>query len=116
MEKQDESSPPVAVITGASRGIGAAVAAELARRGYRLALLARNQAPLEETARGLGSAPEVRVFSCDLEDSSQVDSTFKDILDWAGQVDVLVNNAGVGLFSPMEEISDSTVPGRSFPV
>ncbi len=107
MSKQAVSPPPVAVITGASRGIGAAVAAELARRGYRLALLARGQKRLEETAQSLAEAPETRVFPCDLEDSRQVERTFKDILNWAGQVDVLVNNAGVGVFAPLVEISDS---------
>lgn len=107
MSKQAVSPPPVAVITGASRGIGAAVASELARRGYRLALLARGQKRLEETAQKLEGAPEIRVFPCDLQDSSQVERTFKDILDWAGQVDVLVNNAGIGLFAPLVEISDS---------
>lgn len=107
MSKQAVSPPPVAVITGASRGIGAAVASELARRGYRLALLARGQKRLEETAQKLEGAPEIRVFPCDLQDSSQVERTFKDIFDWAGQVDVLVNNAGVGVFAPLVEISDS---------
>ncbi len=107
MSKQAVSPPLVAVITGASRGIGAAVASELARRGYRLALLARGQKRLEETAQSLEGAPEIRVFPCDLQDSSQVERTFKDIFDWAGQVDVLVNNAGVGVFAPLVEISDS---------
>lgn len=107
MSKQTVSPPLVAIITGASRGIGAAVASELARRGYRLALLARNQKRLEETAQNLEGAPEVRGFPCDLVDSRQVERTFKDILDWAGQVDVLVNNAGIGVFAPLVEISDS---------
>lgn len=107
MSKQAVSPPLMAVITGASRGIGATVASELARRGYRLALLARSQKRLEETAQNLEGAPEVRVFPCDLQDSSQVERTFKDIFDWAGQVDVLVNNAGVGVFAPLVEISDS---------
>ncbi len=107
MSKQAAFPPPVAVITGASRGIGAAVASELARRGYRLALLARDRKRLEGTARSLTEAPEVRVFPCALEDSGQVERTFKNIFDWAGQVDVLVNNAGVGVFAPLEEITDS---------
>jgi len=98
---------PVAIITGASRGIGLAIAAELARRGYRLALLARDQKALEGAARRLGaSAPEVKTFPCDVRDAAQVNAASEKILAWAGRVDVLVNNAGIGGFGAIHELTD----------
>ncbi|MGH9789399.1 MAG: SDR family oxidoreductase [Candidatus Acidiferrales bacterium] len=98
---------PVAIVTGASRGIGFAIAAELARRGYRLALLARDQKTLEDAARRLGpSAPEVKTFACDVRVPAQVESAFEQVLAWAGRADVLVNNAGIGGFGAIHELSD----------
>ena len=102
----NDKSAPVAIITGAGRGIGAAIAAELGRRKYSLALVGRNADRLRKTAGSLEpSAPEVRVFACDIQDAGQVQSTFQEILVWAGRVDVLVNNAGLGIFKPAHELS-----------
>ena len=101
------SETRVAIITGASRGIGYAIAQELARRGYRLALVARNQAALEEATRRLaGTGAESRAFVCDVREAAGVNAAFRDILAWAGRVDVLVNNAGIGGFGAVQELSE----------
>ena len=108
MSNKSASSEPVAVITGASRGIGAAIARELARRGHRLALLSRDREKLREVVQEVaGESPAVETFSCDLQDPQQVEKTFEAILPWAGQIDVLVNNAGLGIFAPLHELSDT---------
>jgi NAD(P)-dependent dehydrogenase (short-subunit alcohol dehydrogenase family) len=100
------AEPPIAIITGASRGIGLAVARELARRGHRLALVARQARPLEEAAHSLASqAPEARAFACDVGDPAAVERVFPEILAWGGRVDVLVNNAGLGVFAPVQKLS-----------
>lgn len=96
---------PFAIVTGASRGIGYAIAAELARRGHRLALVARGEKPLQEAAERLAAPPAVRVFACDVTDPRQVEAVFPQILAWGGRFDVLVNNAGLGVFAPVHQIS-----------
>lgn len=117
MSAASPSEAPVAVVTGASRGIGFAIAAELARRGHRLALLARRREPLEQAAEKLApSAPfedpersrgAVRAFTADVGDARHVQEAFKQILAWAGRVDVLVNNAGLGIFGPLHTLSEA---------
>jgi len=97
---------PLAIVTGASRGIGYAIAGELARRGLRLALVARDAKRLEEAARHLAPA-SVDVFPCDVQDAARVRATFAKILERPGRLEVLVNNAGVGVFAPVERIADA---------
>ncbi len=97
---------PLAIVTGASRGIGYAIARELARRGLRLALVARDAKRLEDAVRRLASA-SVDVFPCDVQDAAQVRATFEKILERPGRLEVLVNNAGLGVFAPVEQIADA---------
>lgn len=98
--------PPIAIVTGASRGIGLAVGRELARRGHLLALVGRRQPGLEDAARELAAqAPSVRTFACDVGDAAAVEQVFPQILAWAGGVDVLVNNAGLGIFASVQKLS-----------
>lgn len=87
----------VIVITGASQGIGAAIAREFAREvpGARLALLARNERNLQRTAAAcakLGARP--LVVACDVTDESAVASAAQTVARACGAADVLVNNAG----------------------
>ncbi len=97
---------PLAIITGGSRGIGLAIARELARRGHRLALVARRREPLERAAAELGPiAPAVRAIPCDVRDPASVEAAFGQILQWGERVDVLVNNAGLGQFAPVHQIT-----------
>lgn len=88
---------PVVLITGASQGIGAAIARVFAReiRGVRLALVARNEKNLARVANAcakLGAATEV--FACDVADESSVAAMAKAVAKRFGGVDVLINNAG----------------------
>ncbi|MCO4100082.1 MAG: SDR family oxidoreductase [Gemmatimonas sp.] len=97
-------SGQTALVTGASRGIGRAVASALALAGARVYLVARSRGPLEELAAELGTL--VSAYPCDLTDAEQVQGTLAAVLhDAGGALDVLVNNAGV---FPLAPITDTT--------
>jgi NADP-dependent 3-hydroxy acid dehydrogenase YdfG len=95
-EMQNNAS--VAVITGASSGIGAATARALAAHGYRLALLARRVDRLEQLAAELGSAAVA--IAADVTDRHALVAAADRIRQELGGADVLVNNAGVMLLGP----------------
>ena len=86
---------PLALITGASRGIGAAVALAFAARGWRVALVARDVAALAtvaEDCRRAGGDPSA--FRCDVTDDAAVADLADAVRGWGGTPDVVVNNAG----------------------
>jgi short-subunit dehydrogenase len=93
----NESTPGYVLITGASSGIGAALAREYARRGRALILTARRQENLDLLAREL--APQVRceVITADLADPDACRALQQETVERGLPVDVLVNNAGYGL-------------------
>jgi 3-oxoacyl-[acyl-carrier protein] reductase len=93
----------VAVVTGASRGLGAAFARMLAEEGYALALGARDREEIERLAADL-PVPAL-AHPLDVGDGGSV-AAFRDaVLGRFGRVDVLVNNAGIGIFKRLEELS-----------
>jgi 3-oxoacyl-[acyl-carrier protein] reductase len=100
----------VAVVTGASQGIGRACALKLAKSGAAVALVARNREKLEQVAReiqnishpnsdsdhgGTGVPARAYVISADIENEDQIKSAFKSIIAEFGKIDILVNNAGI---------------------
>jgi len=88
----------VAVITGASRGLGRAMALEIGGAGAKLALVARDRAKLEETAAECAKVgAESAIFVADVTDEAQVATLEKDVVARFGKVDILVNNAGVNV-------------------
>ena len=85
-----------ALVTGAGRGIGRAIAVELARRGARVALLARSAGQLDETAGLVRScSSEAYVLPADLGDREAPGRAARRVLDDFGPIDILVNNAAV---------------------
>ena len=93
-----EIAGTVAVVTGASSGIGAAVAVELARQGASVVVTARREAELEETAqRCRQHAPTSFAISGDLADPAHCERIVTDAGDRLGPIGILVNNAGISL-------------------
>jgi hypothetical protein len=92
----------IAVITGASSGIGAVYADRLARRGYDLLLVARNRERLEQVAKEVAAETQrdVEVLAADLTDSNDVAKLEWILRDGAG-ITLLVNNAGLGATAPL---------------
>ena len=95
MSAAGTEQPRVAIVTGAGRGIGRAVALELARAGYSLCLAARTRDELEET-RSQSGLPHERalIVLVDLATEDAPDLLISAALDCFGRIDVLVNNAG----------------------
>ncbi len=90
----------VVVVTGASAGLGAAVAREAARQGHDLVLTARRADRLERLAEeieGAGTGTQTLAFAADLEDPETPERLVGAALDRFGRLDVLINNAGFGL-------------------
>jgi len=104
--RQSAGKKPVVLITGASQGIGAAIARTFARevRGCRLALVARNEKNLRSVARAcekLGAS--AAVFPCDVADAAAVAALAGAVRKRLGIVDVLINNAGQFFGAPFLE-------------
>ena len=86
----------VALVTGASQGIGRTVALRLATDGATVAVAARNQEKLNElVAEIIGAGGQAAAFALDVADEDQVKATVKAVIAQFGKVDVLVNNAGI---------------------
>jgi len=86
----------VALVTGASQGIGHACALHLARNGASVAVAARNQAKLEElAARIAAEGGKASAFAMDVAEEEQVKTAIKAVLAHFGKIDILVNNAGI---------------------
>ena len=91
------SEKKTAIVTGASRGIGAAIAGKLASDGMRVIL---NYCGSEEKALAVkaeieAAGGEAAVWQCDVADAAQCEAMVKDVMETYGSIDVLVNNAGI---------------------
>ena len=97
----------VALITGASSGLGKQFANALGSQGAKLALVARRQEKLEEVKRELSNKGyEVFISVCDVTNSLDVKETVSSIEKHYGKIDILVNNAGLGIGEPADTMTD----------
>ena len=96
-----------AVVTGGTKGIGRAIAEALVRAGLNVCVGARNEEEIEKAVAELNSFDEGNATGavCDVRDFEQVRALFEHASEEFGGVDVLVNNAGVGIYKPVEEMS-----------
>ena len=102
----------VAVVTGASQGIGQAIALALTSEGVDVVMCSRSADGLSEAVASVTDAPRtdrrqgrVEAFAADVRDPSQMDSLMARAVKTFGRLDILVNNAGVGRFQPLADLS-----------
>ena len=108
MNRAELLAGQVAVVTGASRGIGLAIARRLGQMGARVSLCARNAANLERAASDLRAAGiQVLALRTDVTRGDEVASLVSETQRMFGPVDILVNNAGIGIFGPFQEQTEA---------
>ena len=108
MNKYFDLSGQVAVVTGASTGLGLQMAKAFASQGANLVLLARREQRLKENAEALTKefGVEVLAIKCDITITDEVKGAVETVLKRFGRVDILVNNAGTGAIGNAEDITD----------
>lgn len=87
------ASNKVAIVTGAARGIGAGVAAALAKKGYSIGLVGLEGERLRENAKAIGD--RAKAFEVDVTDRTSIGSAFEGVRERFGRIDVVVSNAGI---------------------
>ena len=93
----------VAIVTGAASGMGAATAKLLAEQGARVAAIDLNEAPLAAVVEEIEAAGKVaKAWTLDLDDAAAIKTTFAEIGTHFGGMDILINNAGISMFAPID--------------
>jgi len=95
----------VAIVTGGSKGIGLAIARALLERGFKVTIGARQDDELQRAARTLGAGDSVHTVRSDVREPGDAQRLVEETTKRFGGVDVLVNNAGVGLFASVADMS-----------
>lgn len=100
---------PVVLVTGASSGIGAAIARRFAAGGFRVAAVARRQQLLAQLAQELSSTARIVTLAVDVTAADAPERAVALAMDAFGRLDCLVNNAGAGKWAPVHETDDTTL-------
>lgn len=100
------NSQKVALVTGAARGIGLAVAKRFLADDWRVALLDIEEATLRDAVLALADPVNTLALPCDVSDSAAVQAAIAKINDRFGRLDALVNNAGIAVFKPLLDTTD----------
>jgi 3-oxoacyl-[acyl-carrier protein] reductase len=109
MSSTAASAKPVVLVTGASAGIGDAIARRFAAGGFRLVAVARRQDRLEQLARDLSGTTQVQVLAADVTATDTAERAVDLAMRSFGRLDCLVNNAGSGKWAPVHKTDDTTL-------
>lgn len=97
----------IAIVTGASQGIGETIAVEMAKSGANVFCLARNKNALDSTINKIiNNSDKASAYSCDISDNEQFNNIVTDIFKEYGSIDILVNNAGITNDTLLMRMSD----------
>lgn len=108
MQKQGALRGRIALVTGASRGIGLAIARLLGQIGARISICGRNSVTLEQAASSLrGEGIETVAIQADVASAADVSNLVRRTQEELGAIDILVNNAGIGRFGPFHEFGEA---------
>jgi len=108
MSSFDTIQGKVAIVTGASRGIGLAIARKLAGMGAKVSVCARDSQTLARAASELRQqGASVLALPTDVTRASEVESLVKKTEQSLGPIEILVNNAGIGYFAPVQDMSEA---------
>ena len=107
MNVPTDDTSPVALITGGSRGIGRSIVEALAQKGWRVYFCSQSRDSLARAQEQLRATypDSVSGWLCDVSDQDQLDELIGRVSNEEDRLDCLVNNAGIGLFAPTDEIS-----------
>lgn len=108
MKNYFDLSGQVAVVTGASTGLGVQMARALASQGANIVCVARRKEKVDENASNIAAEYGVKAIGiqCDITDTENVELAVDEILEKMGRIDILINNAGTGAVAPAEDITD----------
>lgn len=105
----EQAIMPVALVTGASAGIGEAITRRLARGGFRIVAVARGQGPLDALAASFAGRAQVHPLALDASRPDAGDRAVAVAMERFGRLDCLVNNAGSGKFAQLRRTDDAMV-------
>lgn len=108
MKNYFDLSGQVAVVTGASTGLGVQMANALANQGANIVCLARRKEKVDANAAEIAEKYGVKAIGvkCDITDTAAVEAAVDEVLKKMGRIDILINNAGTGAVAPAEDITD----------
>lgn len=109
MKNYFDLSGQVAVVTGASTGLGVQMAKALANQGAAIVCMARRQHLIDEVAEDIAKTYGVEAVgvACDITETARVEAAVRTVMEKFGRIDILINNAGTGAVAPAEQITDA---------
>ena len=104
----------VAIVTGASGGLGVQMAKALANQGCNIVVMARRQEKIDAVAAEIAEEFGVKTLAikCDITDTENVNAAIDEVIEKWGRIDIVINNAGTGAVAPAEDITDEQFDGE----
>jgi 3-oxoacyl-[acyl-carrier protein] reductase len=104
----ENANNKVVLITGGSKGIGYGIAEVLLKAGHKVAITSRSQEAADEAVDKLGSTGDIIGIAADVKDLGSQEKAVAQVIEKWGKLDVLVANAGVGHFAPIDELDEKS--------